>query len=148
MITFRAPAALVEPMQVRVFGPDADPVTDADLRRLFPGAALTAERLDRLRDWSRVVAACGPRVVGLATYRRVDVELRAPDFGLDPDCECLPGDIVGALLEALELACLAGGSERIVLMPPPAAARLLARRGYRVVDEGCAGAWAQKDLGI
>jgi hypothetical protein len=135
------------PFQVRVLGPDCEPLSDTDLRRLFPGAALTASRLERIAGWSRVVVACGPRAIAVATYQRHDTELRVPDLALDAELPCSVSDAANALLDALELACLAAGCRRIVILPPAAsAAALLRRRGYLAVDQGCAGSWVEKTL--
>jgi hypothetical protein len=53
--------------------------------------------------------------------------------------------VLDALLNAIEIASLAGGCHRIVLIPSVAATDL-ERRGYAVVREGCAGAWMEKSL--
>jgi hypothetical protein len=53
--------------------------------------------------------------------------------------------VLDALLDAIELAALAAGCRRVVLIPSGAAADL-ERRGYVVVREGCAGAWIEKSL--
>jgi hypothetical protein len=91
--------------------------------------------------------ACGPRAIAVATYQRHDTELRVPDLALDAELPCSVSDAANALLDALELACLAAGCRRIVILPPAAsAAALLRRRGYLAVDQGCAGSWVEKTL--
>jgi hypothetical protein len=132
-------------MQVRILGPDAEALTAADLRRLFPGPAMNAARLERLNGWSRVIAACGARVVGLATYQRIDSDLRVPDFAIDTECTCRPADILHAIVDALELACLAAGCHHLVMTPPGASAQaVLNARGYATINEGCGGSWVEK----
>ncbi len=126
-------------------GPDAACLAPGDLRRLFRGRRLTPARRERLRNSGRVVAACGSRVVGLAAYERADVELRVHEFGIDATTSCRMDQIATALLEALEVACLAGGGRRLVLLPRAAvAAHLLRARGFVPIAEGCAGSWFEK----
>jgi hypothetical protein len=117
------------------------------LRRLFPPTALTDARLERLTTWSRVLATCDGVVVGVATYRRTDQELRVADFGVDESCACSISEIVGALVDALELACMAGGCHRVLLIPPLPTIAALRKRGYAVISEGCAGSWMERTFG-
>jgi hypothetical protein len=133
-------------MRVRIVGSDSIPLAETDLRRLFPDGLLSFDRFERLTMWPRVVAACGPRVVGVAAYQRVDRELRVPEIGVDASGECDAWDIVGALVEALEIACLAGGCRRVLIMPPPVGAGLLLRRGYQRASEGGSGSWMAKSF--
>ena len=132
-------------MQVRVLGPDCAPLSASDLRRLFRGRRLTPARRDRLAQSGRVVAACGPRTVGVAAYDRTDGELRVHEFAVDDTSLCAEDQIANALLDALEAACLAGGGRRLVLLPRAAVAdSLLRRRGFVTIAEGCAGSWFEK----
>jgi hypothetical protein len=128
-------AALSDPagpsLRVQAFGPDADPVPADALARLFPRVPPHSARFDRLARSARIVVTRGSRIVGFAVYQRIDGEVRVPDL---------------ALLDALEAACLAGGSRRIVLPPTAPALGLLRRRGYELMSEGCAGAWMEKTL--
>jgi hypothetical protein len=133
-------------LEVRVTGPDSEPLSDAELRRLFPGSALTQSRLERLRDWPRVSVHCGERLAAVATCHKTDAELRVPDIGLDRQCACSLQGVVHALLDALELAGLAGGCRRLVLMPPREFPAGLDRRGYVTIAERCAGGWLEKTL--
>jgi hypothetical protein len=145
LITEQAPTPQVNPVQVRVVGPDAACLTPTDLRRLFRGRRLTPARRERLRNSGRVVAACGSRVVGLAAYERGDGELRVHEFGVDATTPCTLDQIATALLDALEIACLAGGGRRLVLLPRAAlTAHLLRSRGFVPIAEGCAGSWFEK----
>jgi hypothetical protein len=139
-----APAAALE---VTVFGPHCEPVRDRDIRRLFAGSALTQQRLDRLREWPRMLVACGDTIVGAATCQRVDDELLVPDLAVCVEPGCSEHAVVNALLDALENACLAGGSRRIVLSPPRTSLALLERRGYRTIKASCAGCWIEKVVG-
>jgi len=133
------------PLQFRVLGPDSPGPAPADLRRLFRGQRLSAGRRSRFDQTGRVVALCGHRVVGLAAYERTDRELRVTEVGLDHESGCGLEPIVGGLLDALELACLASGARRLILLPRAATAGdVLARRGYASIAEGAAGSWFQK----
>jgi hypothetical protein len=143
-------------IEVRVCGGDCEPMSDADLRRLFPGSSLTHARLDRLRDLPRVIVVMGERTVGAATCQKVEHELRVPDLGIDSTVGGLrlvggppqpkEREVINALLDAVEVACLAAGCSRIVLSPPRVPIGFLERRGYRRVDERCAGGWVEKTI--
>ncbi len=133
------------PMQVRVVGPDSAGLTATDLRRLFRGRRLTPARRQRLAASGRVTANCGNRVVGVAAYERVDNELRVHEFGVDASSPCAIEQITAALLDALEVACLAGGGRRLVLLPRAAiSTSMLRARGFENIAEGCAGSWYEK----
>jgi hypothetical protein len=138
-------------LDVVVDGSDARGLTDADIRRLFPGATLTGVRLNRLRNWPRVVVRVDDKAAGVATYTQTPFELQIPDFAVSipsavgADRGGLTKRVLDALLNAIEVASLAGGCHRIVLIPS-AGAGDLERRGYMVVREGCAGAWMEKSL--
>ncbi len=133
-------------MQVKVLGPDCAPLSASDVRRLFRGRRLTPARRDRLAQSGRIVAACGTRTVGVAAFDRTDSELRVHEFGIDTTSTlCSEEQVVNALLDALEVACLAGGGRRLVMLPRAAlAAALLRRRGFVTIAEGCAGSWFEK----
>lgn len=143
-------------IEVRVCGGDCEPMTDVDLRRLFPGSALTQGRLERLRELPRVLVFMGDKIVGAATCQKVETELRVPDLAIDV-AACglrLVGgpprprerEIINALLDAVEVACLAAGCHRIILNPPKVPIGFLERRGYTRVDERCAGGWVEKTV--
>jgi hypothetical protein len=84
-------------------------------------------------------------MVGVAAYERVDLELRVHEFGVDAASSCAVEQVAGALLDALEVACLAGGGRRLVLLPRAAiSAELLRSRGFETIAEGCAGSWYEK----
>jgi hypothetical protein len=134
-------------LEVKVLGPHCEPMTEVDLRRLFAGSALTGQRLDRLREWPRMIILCGDRVVGAATCQRIEEELLVPDIGLAVDNGCSEMEVVNALLDALETAGLAGGCRRIVLSPPRPSLAMLERRGYKTVKASCAGCWIEKIVG-
>jgi hypothetical protein len=131
--------------RVRVLGPDCDPLSVADLQRLFPGEVLTPARRQRLRDGSRIVIACGDRVVAAGVYQFTECELRISDVAVD-SCEgCDLDDVFDVLLESCELACLAAGCRRVLVIAPPAASLArLRKRGYEIVSEGCGGSWIEK----
>ena len=132
-------------MHYRVLGPDRGGVSAADLRRLFRGQCLTPARRSRLQQGSRILALCGRRVVGLAAYDRSDRELRVEEVGLDATSACAPAEIANGLLDALELACLAGGVRRLVLLPHAGIADVvLCGRGYTTIPQVAAGTWFEK----
>ena len=138
-------------LDVVVEGSDASGLTDADIRRLFPGTTLTGVRLNRLRNWPRVVVRVDDKAAGFATYTQTPFEMQIPDFAVSipsavgADRGGLTKRVLDALLDAIEVASLAGGCHRVVLIPSAGAADL-ERRGYVVVREGCAGAWMEKSL--
>ncbi len=132
-------------MQVRVVGPETAGLTATDFRRLFRGRRLTPARRERLANSGRVVAVCGSRLVGVAAYERIDGELRVHEFGVDASPVCTLDQIATTLLDALEIACLAGGGRRLVLLPRAAIVTdLLRSRGFVTIAEGCAGSWFEK----
>lgn len=93
-----------------------------------------------------MVALCGSQVVGVAVYHRSDRDLVVTDVGIDLNCECPYDEVLGALIGALELACLAGGARRLVVrfgQPAAAARAVLEQRGY-LVRSGEARCWAEK----
>jgi hypothetical protein len=138
-------------LDVLVEGPDVGGLSDTDVRRLFPGTTLTGARLNRLRNWPRVVVRIDDVPVGLATYTQTPFEMQIPDFAVSiptvvrSERARLAERVLDALLDAIELASLAGGCNRIVLIPSVGGADL-ERRGYVVVREGCAGAWMEKSV--
>jgi hypothetical protein len=137
------------PLDVRLDGPDGEAVHDADLRRLFPGSTLTQARLDRLRSWPRVFVTLAGQLVAVATCQKTDGELRVPDVGIEvPPAgpRCSERDILNAVLDAVEVACIAGGCRRLVVNPPCASLGFLERRGYVRVNERCAGGWIEKTI--
>jgi hypothetical protein len=143
--TLMEKAAVPSPVRVRVVGPEAGCLTPSDMRRLFRGRRLTPARRERLVNSGRVVAACGSRVVGLAAYEREDGELRVHEFGVDANTACTLDEVATALLDALEVACLAGGGRRLVVLPRAAlTSHLLRSRGFVPIAEGCAGSWFEK----
>ncbi len=130
---------------LRVVGPDAACLSPADLRRLFRGRPLTSARRARILNGGRVLATCGTRVVGLAAYERSDGELRVHEFAVDATARCPANQIGTALIDALEMACLAGGGRRLVLLPRAASAGdLLRARGFVPIAEDSAGSWFEK----
>jgi hypothetical protein len=149
-----APVADLASLDVRVTGPDTE-LADGDLRRLFPGSSLTALPLDRLREWPRVVVTLGEDIVAVATCKKTEGEMRVPDIGMDIPameagyaaiCRCSERDIINTLLDAVELASIAGGCRRVIVSPPRVSLAFLERRGYVRVDERCAGGWIEKSL--
>ena len=132
-------------MQVRVVGSDCAGLTAPELRRLFRGHRLTPARRQRLAAGGRVTAACAGRVVGVAAYDLTDTELRVHEFGVDASSSSAVEEIASTLLDALEIACLAGGGRRLVLLPRAAiSSTLLRARGFSTIAEGCAGSWYVK----
>jgi len=144
-VTEFASRGVPAPMQFRVLGPDSAGLSPTDLRRLFRGQRLTVARRNRLVQGGRILALCGARVVGLAAYERTDRDLRVGEVGIDPDSACGTDAIANGLLDALELACLAGGARRLVLLPRAGVADSVLRlRGYTAIAEVAAGTWFEK----
>ena len=138
-------------LDVMVEGPEGRRLSDADLRRLFPGSALTGVRLNRLTNWPRLVVRLNDVPVALATYTQHDGETQIPDFALDVPAPAnadssLRRRALDALIDAVQLAALAGACRRVVLIPPSDAVSMLERRGFTTINEGCAGAWMEKSL--
>jgi hypothetical protein len=130
---------------VRVVGPDSVQPGAADLRRLFSHRMLTRARRERLARSARVIATYRSRTVGLASFERTNDEIRVHEFAFEPDLCFSTQDILRQLLDALELACLASGGRRLVLLPQAVVAvSPLERLGYHLINEGCAGAWLEK----
>ena len=100
----------------------------------------------RIREWPRVLVAAGDVIVGAATCQRLQDELLVPDIGLSACVGCADGEVLLVLIDALETACLAGGSRRVAVNPPRAALPLLASRGYRAIDRPQAGCWVARTL--
>jgi hypothetical protein len=132
-------------LAVRIVGPESPAIGPADLRRLFAGRTLSRVRRERLATARRVVVLQGQRVIGLAAFDRWDDELRVCELAVEPTICFGAHDILRQLLDALELACLAGGARRVILLPAAVvAATTLERLGYEPVAEGCAGGWLEK----
>ena len=137
-------------LDLRVEGPEVCGLNDADIRRLFPGPT-SGNRLNRLRNWPRVVIRVDGVPVAVATYTQTPIETHVPDFAVeipaanDYEHGSLRRQVVDALLDAIEIASLAGGSRRIVIVPSGGINDLL-RHGYISVSEGCGGSWMEKGL--
>lgn len=137
-------------LDLRVEGPDVRGLNDADIRRLFP-ERVTGERLNRLRNWRRLVVRINDRAVGVATYTQTPVETHVPDFAVEIPASMETQDanvvtqVLDSLLGAIEIASLAAGCHRVVLIPQGRAAEL-ERRGYTCIHERCGGSWMEKSL--
>ena len=139
-----ASAPATHGLRVQVFGADAEPLPADALARLFPHVPPRSPRFERLARSARIVVSHASSIVGFAIYQRVDGDLRVPDLTLLESPGHGVRDVLGALLDALEATCLAGGSRRIVLPPTARAHGLLRRRGYELMSEGCGAAWMEK----
>lgn len=133
-------------LKLTVAGPEHEQLPAEDINRLFATNPIGDARLERLNRWSKLVATCGDTPVALVTYQSAGSELRAPDFGLDPPACCDVCTVVSAVVHGLEVACLAAGARRVVVMPPKGGEQALRRAGYVAVHEGCAGSWLEKNL--
>lgn len=140
------PAAL----DLRVEGPEVQGLTDADIRRLFPDR-ISGDRLNRLRNWPRIVVRIDEIPVGVATYTQTPIETQVPDFAVEiphsielnhPDVR---RQVMASVIDAIEIASLAGGCHRIVIVPAGSIKELL-RHGYVAVTEQCGGSWLEKSL--
>ncbi len=133
------------PLQVQVLGPDASDRGPADVRRLLSLHSSGRFRRDRLAHATRVVARSGLQVVGVAAYERVGAELRVIEMVVESATTVCHTDVIAQLLSALEMAALAGGCRRIVLLPAAVlAATALEPMGYRVMTDGAPGGWLEK----
>lgn len=130
--------------RVQVVGTDATPVPPADLARLFPRLRPFSPRFDRLAHSPRVEVSDGPLLVGVAIYLRTEDELRVPELAATSGRGSSTREVLNALFDALEVACLAGGHRRLIVTPPPSALAMLQRRGFELIREGCAGIWLEK----
>jgi len=131
-------------LRVQVLGADADPVSPADLARLFPRLRPFSPRFDRIGHAARIEVTDDGRLVGLAIYLRAEDELRVPELGVSATSGTGAHDVLNVLFDALETACLAGGHRRLIVTPPATALAMLQRRGYALIREGCAGTWLEK----
>lgn len=132
-------------MRVQVLGPDSADVSAADLGRLFRNRPLTPARRRRLSGSARLIAVSGSQVVGLAAYERTGDDVRVHEIGLDEVSPSGADQIAGALIEALEMACLAGGGRRLVLLPRAAlAVSSLLTRGFDSASQGGGQGWYTK----
>jgi len=135
------------PIQVRVVGPDSEELTSLELKPPVPRRAPSRGHRQHLAHATRIVAKVGAHVAGVAAYERQGAELRVLELLVDPVPPFGGADIVRQLLDALELAALAGGCCRVVLLPAAVVAvSALERLGYRYVGERCAGGWLEKRL--
>jgi hypothetical protein len=135
-------------VDVVVEGPDVGGLADVDLRRMFPERQLSGGRLNRLRNWPRVIVRIGDALAGVATCTQTPFETQIPDFainvplGVRSDQPELAQIVLEALLDAIELTALRNGCSRVVLAPSgPAAA--LEQRGYVSMGEGT---WMEKSF--
>lgn len=141
-----APAVL----DLRIEGPEVRGLSDADIRRLFP-ERVTGERLNRLRNWRRLVVRIDDRTVGVATYTQTPLETHVPDFAvaipasMDARYRGVAAKVLDSLLGAIEIASLAAGCHRVVLIPQGGGAEM-ERRGYKCIHERCGGSWMEKSL--
>ncbi|MEI6667667.1 MAG: hypothetical protein WCP29_05880 [Acidobacteriota bacterium] len=143
----QTPAGSAAVLQFRMFGPDSGGPAQPDLRRLFRGQRMTAARRARLGESGRILAMGGTRVVGLAAYERTEREVRVTELGFDLDSAYGADQIADGLLDALELACMASGARRLVLLPRATVAEaLLRRRGYKALSAGISGRWFEKNF--
>jgi hypothetical protein len=139
------PAA--DALHVRIVGADASSLTLADFRRLFSGRSLSRVRRERIESSTRALALVGERVVGLAAYERAQGELRVYELACEPTLCFSAQDIIRHLLDAIELACVAGGCRRLVLQPSAVVATgPLEWLGYRLVSDACVGGWLEKQF--
>ncbi len=134
---------------LRVRGHDAAPIDGADLKRLFAGQRITAARRARLAHLPRIEAFLEEQLAGVAVYERHERDVRVVEFAVPEQSRVDPTAVANAIIDAIELACIAAGGRRIVLLPHTEGASIaFRRRGYRTVTEGCAGGWLEKTLGV
>ncbi len=137
------PAAPRTRLQVRVVAADA--LSPVALHSLYPAGALTPARTRRLASGPLIVVLGGGRVVAAGAYRLTTNELIVSDIGIDAATPSAVDEVMGALIEWCERACLEASCLRVVLIAPPAKTTGdLVKSGYSFIDEGCAGAWVEK----
>lgn len=141
-------APAFSPIQVRVVGPDSEEMASIETTRPAQKRPVSRHQREHLAHATRIVARVGSRIVGVAAYERQGAELRVLELTIDPAPPSAAGpDVVRQLLGALEVAALAGGCRRVVLLPAAVvAAAALERLGYRFVGESCAGGWLEKNF--
>jgi hypothetical protein len=138
-----APAG--DALHVRIVGADLPALAPGDFRRLFSGRSLSRVRRERIESSTRALALCGDRVIGLAAYERTPLGLRVFELACEPTLCFSTHDITRHLLDAIELACVAGGCGRLVLEPSAVVATgPLEWLGYRLVADGSHGGWLEK----
>lgn len=151
-VAYRSTSPLPAALDVTIEGADGQRLAEGDVRRLFPGSVLTGVRLNRLHNWPRLVVRVGGAPVAVATYTQIDGGTQIPDFALDVPRRLATADAtlrrraVYALVNAIEMAALAGACHRVLIIPPREIVSMLERRGYVVVSEGCGGAWMERGL--
>lgn len=104
-------------LRLRIVDPEAMLPRGVDVWRLFRRRAITRRRRARLRKLPMVVATLGDQVVGLAAYERWGDDLRVHELACGADVSVPAAAVVTQLLECLELAALAGGASRVVILP-------------------------------
>ena len=126
--------------------PWAPPDDPAPLTRPRPGHADLAGALKLgLHDARPVLERASARSTVARVAAGAVAKALLHEFGVDDGAPCRMDEIADVLLEALEVACLAGGGRRLVLLPRAAIAEHLLRvRGFVQVAEGCAGSWFEK----
>ncbi|MBP1607664.1 MAG: hypothetical protein H6Q08_3038 [Acidobacteria bacterium] len=104
-------------LRLRIVEPEAAVPSDADLTRLFRRRGITRRRRARLRALPKILATHGNQVLGLAAYDLGQDDLRVHELACAPDSSFSGGAVMGQLLEWLELAAVAGGARRVVILP-------------------------------
>lgn len=132
-------------VHVRIAGPGTEPLSEEELEILFREHKLTGTRRRRLRACPRILAIRAARTVGMLAYEQTDTGLRVREFAVDAIDVNDVDTIAVALLDALELACLAGGAKRIVAIPRTVTnTALLRNHGYVAVSGGSPDALMEK----
>ncbi|HWP99246.1 MAG TPA: hypothetical protein VNK92_02125 [Vicinamibacterales bacterium] len=128
-----------EPITVEVHGPhSASPDPTARAR---PPSAESAGG-SPLDACTKIVALRGEQAAGVAFFDRADRVVFVRAVALSPEED--DSAATNALIEAVELACQAGGSSRLVVPAgTPAVDRVLRRRGYVRHAAECTG-WFEK----
>lgn len=134
--------------QIHVLGPDCQIPSFLDLADLLAAKGLNRQQRERIARLPKVVATQGRHVVGLACFNRVDEEIRVQELFTHPDQHATSMAILRRLLEALELACLASGGHRVLVLPEAVlTASSLEELGYHEMCMRAAGPWLEKSLG-
>lgn len=133
-------------MNIDVLDPGA-PINSDDLDRVFRGNGKrpARQRFERETACPKMLVLDDSLVMALVVYEIHNDELRVHELATAFKTGCEPEKIVDAALDALELACLAGGAHRLVVTSRAGTWwPVLSRRGFTRIDERCAGSWFEK----
>lgn len=133
-------------MNIDVLDPGA-PINSDDLDGVFRGNGKrpARRRFERATACPKMLVLDGSHVMGLVVYEIHNDELRVHELATALKTGCEPEEIIDVALDALELACVAGGTHRLVVTSRAGTCwPALSRRGFARIDKRCAGGWFEK----